>query len=133
MNMENQKEILREIETDLQQMNTKEIPVVEKTEALVEDHHSKKHIGIIILLTVLLVAILIVIAIVFRPSQAPEDVLNRLENVSAPVTQTEEEVAQELTNLAEQGKEFSWDTLSEERRLTKEQEILNELSILGNQ
>lgn len=97
--MEDQKEILREIETDLQQMNTKDTPVVKKTEALVENHHSKKHIGIIILLTILLVAILIIIAIAFRPSQEPEDVLKRLESVSAPVTQTVEETAQELEDL----------------------------------
>jgi cytoskeletal protein RodZ len=97
--MEDQKEILNELETELQQMNAKETPVEKFTEENVEDHHSKKHIGVIILLTVLLVAILVIIALVFRPSQEPEDVLKRLESVSEPVTRTVEETAQELENL----------------------------------
>ena len=130
--MENQKEILREIETDLQQVNTKDIPAVEKTEALVEDHHSKKHIGIIIVLTVLLVAILIIIAIVFRPSQEPEDVIGRLEDVSQPVTQTAEEITAEMEALSATRTTRSIESLPQEERDAALAEAQRELEALGS-
>lgn len=130
--MEDQKEILNELEAELQQMNVKEVPVEKITEENVEEHHSKKHIGIIILLTVLLVAILIIIALVFRPSQEPEDVLNRLESVSAPVTQTVEETAQELEDLSKVRTTVPITSLPEKEQEKALQDAQSKLDQLGS-
>lgn len=130
--MEDQKEILNELEAELQQMNVKEVPVEKIAEENVEDHHSKKHIGVIILLTVLLVAILIIIALVFRPSQEPEDVLNRLESVSAPVNQTVEETAQELEDLSKVRTTVPISSLPEKEQEKALQDAQSKLDQLGS-
>lgn len=131
--MEDQKEILHELENELQEMNIKKESLQSEQPLItVEDHHSKKHIGIIIALTILLVAILVIIALVFRPSQEPEDVLKRLEAVSAPVTQTPEEVAQELDMLSENRSTPAWDTLPPDERDQKMKDAQAEIEQLGN-
>jgi flagellar basal body-associated protein FliL len=130
--MDDQKEIIHELETELQHMNVKEVHAEKKAEEHGEDHHSKKHIAIIILLTVLLVAILIIIAIVFRPSQKPEDVLLRLESVSNPVTQTVDEFSAEMEVLAESRMSASSKHMTQEEQTSQLQERQSELDSLGS-
>lgn len=92
--MENQKEIIQDVEKEIMQTPADTSLMNESRHGSVDGLpvHTKKHIGIMIVLIVLLVAILVIVIQTMRPSQEPTDVLNRLEEVSINATKTPEEI-----------------------------------------
>lgn len=128
--MEEQKDIIKELETEIQEEKHEEQV---RADSIKEDStttHTKKHIAIIITIILVLVAILITI-VLLTPSQKPEDVLRRLEEVSEPVSLSQEEFGILLNEVSVQR---STPLLSEDpiKRSEEIKNIQSELEVLGN-